>query len=148
MHETIGQRIAFLIEKLGIKKVQFAETVGVHQTYVSQMVTDRKIPSGRIIRDICEAYNVSECWLRTGGGEMFNPESDRANDQYPPIIRAVLKSYDRLNPVEQAAFCRFLDGVVAEYTGEAMPPIEDPSISDADAYIRERAVPVIDRDAQ
>lgn len=127
MHETTGQRIAFLIEELGIKKVQFAETVGVHQTYVSQMVTDKKIPSNRIIKDICEAYNVSDRWLRTGEGEMFNPESDRANDQYPPIIRAVLKTYDRLNPTEQAAFCKFLNEFVAECTGENLPPIKGES---------------------
>lgn len=128
MCETIGQRISFLIEERGIKKVQFAETIGVHQTYVSQMVTDKKVPSDRIIKDICEAYNVSDRWLRTGEGEMFLPKPESslpAELSSDPMIRAILEAYLDLDAQGRQTFQRFFSDVVARYKGDS--PARQPS---------------------
>lgn len=59
----------------------------------------RKNPSDRTIADICREFNVSETWLRTGEGEMFQPRSRneellefaaRAAEAGPGDIRAQL----------------------------------------------------------
>jgi hypothetical protein len=44
---------------------------------------------------------------------------------YPPIIRAVLRSYNRLNPAEQEAFSKFLDNLVEEYASGAADATAD-----------------------
>lgn len=68
---TISERIAELIDMLGIKKVDFAEKLNVTQAYISKITNKGATPSDRLIEDICEKFNVNESWLRDGTGEMF-----------------------------------------------------------------------------
>ena len=68
---TMGDRIAAIIEVKEIKKVQFAARINVDQSYISQLTSGKKTPSDRTISDICREFDVSEEWLRTGRGEMF-----------------------------------------------------------------------------
>lgn len=142
------KRIRELREHLKLSQTAFAERLGMTRSIVSNMELGLvEIPEYRI-NTIIKEFGVNRHWLETGEGEMLDPHSDQAYEQYPPIIRAVLKSYAQLNPNEQAAFCKFLDGVVAEYAGEILPPIQAPAIPDTDEYIRTRTTPIIDRDAQ
>lgn len=122
MSATIGQRIGLVIEEKHIKKVQFAERIGVHQTYVSQMISDKKVPSDRVIKDICEAYRVSEQWLRTGKGDMYLPKLEAslpAELTDDPMIRAMLEAYLDLDPHNRQVFQRFFVDVVARFKGES-----------------------------
>lgn len=75
----MNTRIEQLIDALAIKKVDFANRVGVSQPFVSELCSGRKLPSDRTIGDICREFNVNETWLRTGEGEMFIqiPESEK-----------------------------------------------------------------------
>ena len=71
----LSDRIRLLISELGLKKTAFAERLHVSQAFVSQLCSGASQPSDRTIADICREFNVSECWLRTGEGEMFQPKS-------------------------------------------------------------------------
>lgn len=67
--ETINDRIAMLIEKLGITNTAFGKKLKVSQQYISKL-TRTGTPSDMLIDDICEKWNVNEDWLRNGiGGE-------------------------------------------------------------------------------
>ena len=68
--KTINDRIRTLVETLGITKTAFAESLKVSQQYISKLIKTGT-PSDLLIDDICEKYNVSESWLRTGEGDMF-----------------------------------------------------------------------------
>lgn len=68
----MNTRIEQIIVALNIKKVDFANRLGVSQPFVSELCSGRKVPSDRTISDICREFNVNETWLRTGEGEMFN----------------------------------------------------------------------------
>ena len=68
----MNTRIEQVIAALKIKKVDFANRIGVSQPFVSEMCSGRKAPSDRTISDICREFNVNETWLRTGEGEIFN----------------------------------------------------------------------------
>ena len=68
----MNTRIEQIIAALKIKKVDFANRLGVSQPFVSELCSGRKAPSDRTISDICREFNVNETWLRTGEGEMFN----------------------------------------------------------------------------
>lgn len=71
MNNDIGSRIDELITSLKIKKVRFAERLGIDQSYVTQLTSGRRNPSDLLIGAICREFNVNEKWLRTGEGEMF-----------------------------------------------------------------------------
>lgn len=71
MNNDIGSRIDGLITSLKIKKVRFAERLGIDQSYVTQLTSGRRNPSDLLIGAICREFNVNEKWLRTGEGEMM-----------------------------------------------------------------------------
>ena len=69
--ENIGLRISQLIEKLDLKKVEFAEIIKIDQSLISKIISGKRMPSNRTISDICREFDVNEEWLRTGEGSMF-----------------------------------------------------------------------------
>lgn len=68
----IFDRIKFL-RKSVLKKTQqeFSEAVHISRSNMGNIEIGRIAVTDRVINDICEAFNVSEYWLRTGEGEMF-----------------------------------------------------------------------------
>ena len=69
--DTMGSRIAQIVESNGLKKVEFARRLGIDQSYVTKLLKGEKFrPSDALIKSICREFNVSEDWLRTGNGEM------------------------------------------------------------------------------
>ena len=67
----MNNRIAQIIDALGIKRIEFAKKLGISSPFVSELCNGAKNPSDRTITDICREFDVNEAWLRTGEGEMF-----------------------------------------------------------------------------
>lgn len=58
----------------GLKKVEFAEKVKVHQSHITKIVSGERNPSERLIDDICEKIRINgefinREWLLTGEGK-------------------------------------------------------------------------------
>lgn len=68
----INERIKYLRKEV-IHKTQeeFALTIKVSRSNLGAIEIGRITATDRVISDICEKYNVSEEWLRTGEGEIF-----------------------------------------------------------------------------
>lgn len=65
----MNDRIVQLRKSRGWTQDKFAEEMGISKNYVSLIENGKKIPSDRLISDICQEFNVTEDWLRTGEGE-------------------------------------------------------------------------------
>lgn len=65
----MNNRIVKLRKDRGWTQDEFAEKMGISKNYVSLIENGRKIPSDRLVSDICQEFNVREKWLRTGEGE-------------------------------------------------------------------------------
>lgn len=100
----MNERIAELIDFLGIKRVEFAKRLGISAPFVSELCNGVKKASDRTIADICREFNVNETWLRTGKGEMQAPEpafdlGEYANQHRMTALEAeILKAYLDLDP--------------------------------------------------
>lgn len=70
MKESIGDRISKIIDKENLKKVEFAKSVNIDQSYVTRLIKGKGSPSDRLIKDICVKFSISEKWLRSGEGDM------------------------------------------------------------------------------
>ena len=116
---TINSRIVELIDNFGIKKIQFAEKLGISTAYASQLCSGVRTPSDRTIADICREFNVRREWLETGEGPMKLPETDPGmeivndllSDTQSPaaeIIRDIYNDLLKLNEAEQDIFLKFL----------------------------------------
>lgn len=108
--DAFGERIENLIKQLGITKTKFAEKLSVSQPYISKIIISGYVPSDRLIEDICEKFNVSEKWLRTGEGEMFIRKTrsetiadfmvDMLNEEEPSYKRRLIEALAELSTDE------------------------------------------------
>lgn len=60
-----------MIKAKGIRKTTVASDLNLSNAFITEICAGRKKPSDRTISDFCDAYDVSEPWLRDGIGEMF-----------------------------------------------------------------------------
>lgn len=69
--ELISDRIKKIIQTEGLTKTKFAEKIGFSVSFATNIANGQKIPSERTIKDICKTFKISESWLKTGQGEMY-----------------------------------------------------------------------------
>ena len=122
---TINDRIVELIDALGIKKIQFAEKLGISSAYASQLCSGVRTPSDRTIADISREFHVRREWLETGEGPMRLPEPEedldyinilmeQCDSPFKDLIRAILLAYDRATPTIKKAISDYVDQIHAE----------------------------------
>ena len=71
-------RIKELRKALALNQEEFGARLGVSNTAVSKWEKgERSIPDSAVLL-ICRDFGVSETWLRTGAGKMFQPRSREA----------------------------------------------------------------------
>ena len=92
----------------------------IDQSYVTQLTNGRRNPSDRLVSDICEKFNISEKWLRTGEGEMFVPiDSDKEFDRIcmeiqlsdDEFIKDIMRKYWGLDENGKAIIRQMLAGL-------------------------------------
>lgn len=67
----MNERIKELRERLGMSQTEFAESLNLKRNSISLIEVGKRNPSDRTILDICNKFDVSENWLRSGTGEVF-----------------------------------------------------------------------------
>lgn len=67
----MNSRIKEVREAKGLSQADFAEMLNLKRNSISLIEVGKRNPSDRTIIDICNTFNISEEWLRTGKGEMF-----------------------------------------------------------------------------
>ena len=113
----MNTRISQVRKAVGITQEKFAEKIGLTRNFVWMIEKGERIPSDRTIADICRTFNVSEVWLRTGEGEMFNQLDEDAEfiriceqiNITDPIIKRIIKTYWSLDEQEKAAIRKLID---------------------------------------
>ena len=119
----MNERIKMVRKRKGLTLEKFGSKLGISAAACSAIEVGKNSPSEQTIISICREFNVSEHWLRTGEGEMYNAVDEdeeisnimtaiSAND---PVMVRILKAYWHLNPDERRAFQHFVDNVVEEY---------------------------------
>lgn len=123
--DTFGARIQIVIEQSGLKKIQFAEKMGISSAYVSQLCSDVRTPSDRLVADICREFKVRREWLENGEEPMRYPEPETDMDvinellmdvdnPVAELIRKIYRTYKKLPAEDQQTFQRFVSNLLAE----------------------------------
>ncbi len=71
---NIGEQIKKLRKNLDLTQQKFGERIGIKGNTVAQYELGRNEPIDAVISLICREFHVNENWLRTGDGDMFQPE--------------------------------------------------------------------------
>ena len=88
----MNARIKEVREVKGLSQADFAELLNLKRNSISLIEVGKRNPSDRTILDICNKFNVSEEWLRTGEGEMFIETPSSTMDQLKKEFN--LESFD------------------------------------------------------
>ena len=123
-------RIKQVRKSAGLTQTAFGDRIGISQNYVAQIEGGSREPGDRTVRDICREFGVSETWLRTSAGEMFQAKSreeelgalaDSLFRERPGSFRAaVVTTLLRFDPggPEWEVLERIYRGIAAEITTE------------------------------
>lgn len=89
--EDLLRRITYAIKKSETSMSKFAKKAGISAGYLSDILKGKKIPSDRVINEICKNHSLSEQWIKTGKGNIKEIaietiERDQSIDQVISIM--------------------------------------------------------------
>jgi len=93
----IKDRIKEVRTAIGISQVKFARRIAVAASFISEIEGGVREPNERAIRLIIAEYSVSEKWLRTGEGSMFDEDLSAVVSEAlgcsKPLMHTIKKSH-------------------------------------------------------
>ncbi|GHU54812.1 hypothetical protein AGMMS49975_15710 [Clostridia bacterium] len=114
------ERLKELRKEMGLTQSEFSQKIGIPQsTYAHYENGMRPIRDVHIL-SVCRGFNVSESWLRTGDGEMFNKPNE---DSIGEIItahglskseEAIFKAYFKIDAKKRDAVMAELLSIIKE----------------------------------
>lgn len=107
----MNERIKSLRKSLGLTLEEFGARIGIGKSAASKIENGRNGATDQTIKSICREFHVREAWLRTGEGEMYEPDIP-ANDIDRILTESgatgleaeVIKAYLELSPELRKAF--------------------------------------------
>lgn len=98
----ISTRIKDLRKSLGLSQDEFGKKIGLSLYAISMYERGINNPTDQTIKLICQEFNVSPQWLRTGEGPMVMPEDeddeiiDRVLASVDPVPKAILRGLAKM----------------------------------------------------
>ena len=103
MEETINQRIRQVRVALELNQRNFSTLLSLISGYIAGIEAEVRAVNGRLIKLIVAEFGVSEEWLKTGNGEMFN--SPKVDEKSSKLIRL----FNDLTPKYKEALFGIID---------------------------------------
>lgn len=122
---TLGERVRKIRRQMDLTQQDFGKHIGIKSNSVSLIESGGRNASDQVILAICREFGVSEEWLRTGAGEMFEPEATNALDALVKergINRGeqiLIEKFLNLKPESRQAVMDYLLDVAAAISGTA-----------------------------
>lgn len=95
MENRRNQRLSELRKKLGMTMETFGERIGMSKQSISNIESGRREMTDRMKIVICREFGVSEKWLETGEGEMFQAETEEGRHLKKLIDEALANRDDK-----------------------------------------------------
>lgn len=139
---TLNERIKKLRRVFDLTQQEFAEKIGTARNNIAGYETGKRSPSEAVISLICKTFNVNETWLRTGEGEMLQPNPTSALDALAAEYSLsssdyiLIEKFLALKPETRNAVTDYMREVVASITSmeaEASSPVEPASLPSSTA---------------
>lgn len=115
----MNERIKKIRKELDLTQQKFADKIGVKRNTVGQWECGVNALTDQVITSICREFNISESWLRTGTGEMFNPSPRSALDalaaeyHLDQAAYVVMEKFLNLKPEYQQGVIEYFKAVAA-----------------------------------
>lgn len=73
---TVNERVRELRKAVNLTQVEFGERIRVSQGHLTSIETGARSVTDKLIKFLCLEFGVSELWLETGEGSMFDDSTD------------------------------------------------------------------------
>ncbi len=116
----MNERIKAARKVLGLTMEQFGARIGMGKSSVSKIEKGANSTTDQTIKSICREFGVSEMWLRTGEGEMFDQSAESSLDRLATEYhlderkKAIISAFLKLSTADQEAILRYVDSLAAE----------------------------------
>ena len=109
----MNERIKAIRKALNLTQAEFGARLGVKGNTVTGYENCTRTPSDAMLISICREFNVSQYWLETGNGEMFNAVDDveKAVSFYMSALKGGNESDDNFKKVFVAELAGVLDAL-------------------------------------
>lgn len=130
---TTNTRIKKMRKALDLTQAEFASRIGVKRNTIATYEIGRNVPLDAVVASICREFHVNEEWLRTGNGEMFQPEPHDELDaiierhSLPREVRSMLERFIALKPDQQEAVIAYVKSVAADINAMGLPAAHPPA---------------------
>ena len=105
----INQRVVKIRKKMGCTQKKFAEPLKISYSFQGGIEANHRKVNERLMKMICLTYGVSETWLKTGQGEMFDLGKD-------PRLERIIRNFNKLDQPLQDYVMDYLDWLVVYYS--------------------------------
>lgn len=145
MDSTINHRIKQLRKHCKLNQDDFGKRIGLKHGAISKMEKPGNTVIDQNIRLICDTFNVSEDWLRTGEGDMFESNDEVLLKQLATEYKLeggtleLIRNFLMLTAEQRAAILHAAT-IVAEANKKAMAAAQAadaPPVSNSDAIVEE-----------
>jgi transcriptional regulator with XRE-family HTH domain len=100
---TINQRVKKLRKELKLTQQAFSKIITISSGQIACIETEKRIVNDRTVKLICDSFQASEIWLKTGEGEMFARQSDAKFTKLIALFADLQPKYQNfiLNNIDQ-----------------------------------------------
>ncbi len=86
----VGKRIKEIRKSMQLTQKQFANRLMISQSYLSGVEIGNEKPNDKFLKFLCLEYGVSEKWLLSGEGEMYEDTYDYNKDDLADLSNKAL----------------------------------------------------------
>ena len=103
---SINQRIKQVRQALNLSQAKFAKAISISNGYIAGIELENRNVNDRLIKLICITFDVSENWLRTGEGNMFEKPTNQ-------LFELASTTFQELKPEYQEYILKQIDQLLA-----------------------------------
>lgn len=113
------KRIQQIRTELRLSQAELGEKIGLTRSGVSNLENGKRKVSNKHIKLLCSELNISESWLRTGEGDMFQTADGHSLDALEKLhpmhtlTRAFVEALISMPPEQEAVFVQLVHDVAA-----------------------------------
>lgn len=107
----MNERIKTLRSALGLSQGEFGDRIGLKKATISLIENGKSEATIQTIKSICREFHVREQWLRTGEGEMYEPDKPESDvdlflqaNGIVDLEAELIKAYLELSPELRKVF--------------------------------------------
>lgn len=129
-------RIHAVRAQADLTMAEFAKRIGMTTSSISLFESGKATPSDRTVLSICREFGVSEHWLRTGEGEMFEQTLETVLDKLCAEYdlgaehRAIVEGFLDLTPQDRDVVLKYFHNV---FSRSASPAAQSAAVPDSEA---------------